>query len=1323
MKNHYLKIFAIGITLLLNTGVFAQSKINSFVFESTLTNCDSTVPSGGFIDGIECNGAMGQIAANDILVPLDSNLILNAVRANMMVAEGETITSATIWIFEDEWGYPYMYPGYELTSQVVSPTSHTLLNNGNGMDFYEVLWDLAPIALEGRTDYTTRYWVGISAITSDGSTAKWEVTSDHIDGRPAAFSTGSWFDIYNSSLDGSYTFYAECEPIGGGSNDCGTEIASGGFVDGIDCNEANGEIAANDILVPADSDLTLNAIMANMVIEEGETITSATIWIFEDEYGYPYMYPGYEVTSQVVTPTSHTLLNNDAGMDFYEVLWNLTPIVLDGREDFATRYWVGISATTSNGSTAKWEVTSDQMIDRPAAYSTGSWFDIYNSSMDGTYIFFAECEPLQGGGGGDPGDPGEVCDISLATDNNFLGEGINCIFLGHSNTRYAANDITVPSGRDMILTAIKPSLILDAGVAIDGVKVKTYKDNNGLPGEEINDQYVGITSMDLRTTFGTKEVYEVLIDIEPVFLRGYENTDTVYWIGIAVSTSDYSIPYWEVTYENSLGNPSALSTGSNYSSPNPNQDGVYTFLATCFEINVHTGPNEGYCGYSFLDINQDQDTTCFGMVSDGGMFQSFTATETESSGVGIKFTDPSRGMEVTLSLWDGLSNQGGTVLATQTTHTYGEQWVDVFWDDAIGLEIGTEYFIRIEGDSDLSCIRGSENPYSGGQAYSRFNPFPDYDYTFRTYYCNDISCVQMDHGNTGPFENGTLTSKDQDNLLATDITAPVGKNFNLEQLTVYIWVEPGLQITDADIVFYKDNNGSPGDVLATHPNVVPSRVNYVNTQYGFDWYEVDFTIESQFLQGNIDSIATYWVSLNIGTNLGSAYMSLSSSLIMGYESYNSPDNGMTWEKIENWETRYTFTGFCDPIVQNPCELPELDIDQSSGTDCITTVNFGAAQSFTAEVGASAGAGVKFVSPSNARNVTLSLWDNLPNNGGNMLASKTTQTVGANWVDVFWDQVVPLDLGQDYFVVIDGDAGLPCLSGSTSNLYPGGHVYGSDYEPYPDWDLTFRTYGCSVDGPAGNCDEENPNDFTFETGTKASPYSEFRSANDLTVAAAEDFTLNQITASVISFFPMLEADIYYYSDNGGFPGDEIGKQMGVPVSNQKLLGQRQNMDVYEIRLDVDPFVFEGQIGAPTTYWIDIQYTDLGSTTEVYWMITSATTVGNPVALSEFEGAWYYPNPDFDGVYNWVGDCEIKLGVGSNGHTGFTFYPNPTKEELNLRSDAIIDSVAIYNMLGQLVIKHTINAPSSTLDVSGLSTGAYLMKVSIDGNQTTYKVLKN
>lgn len=84
---------------------------------------------------------------------------------------------------------------------------------------------------------------------------------------------------------------------------------------------------------------------------------------------------------------------------------------------------------------------------------------------------------------------------------------------------------------------------------------------------------------------------------------------------------------------------------------------------------------------------------------------------------------------------------------------------------------------------------------------------------------------------------------------------------------------------------------------------------------------------------------------------------------------------------------------------------------------------------------------------------------------------------------------------------------------------------------------------------------------------------------------------------------------------------------------------------------------------------------------------------------------------------------NLGVSDNTIAGFTFYPNPSTDILNLRSVDNIESVSIYNMLGQQVISNKVNATSSQLNVSSLSTGTYLMKVTVNGQTGTYRVLKN
>ena len=260
----------------------------------------------------------------------------------------------------------------------------------------------------------------------------------------------------------------------------------------------------------------------------------------------------------------------------------------------------------------------------------------------------------------------------------------------------------------------------------------------------------------------------------------------------------------------------------------------------------------------------------------------------------------------------------------------------------------------------------------------------------------------------------------------------------------------------------------------------------------------------------------------------------------------------------------------------------------------------------------------------------------------------------------------------------------------------------------------------IGGGGGACNEENPNDGTFENGINCSPDTAFMTANDLTVAADENFTLTNITASIFANGGITNVDVNYYSDSAGLPGSIIGSQASVTIDSQTVIGNNFGFDVNELELTVAPFVFTGQAGVPTTYWVELSVSDAGSTGAVYWIVTSSSAVGNPTAL--FDGGWAIFDPAFAGVYDWIGTCA-SLGVSENALAGFSFYPNPSTEVLSLKSANSIESVAIFNLLGQQVISSKIGATTSDINVSGLAAGTYIMKVTVDGQTGTYKVLKN
>jgi len=74
------------------------------------------------------------------------------------------------------------------------------------------------------------------------------------------------------------------------------------------------------------------------------------------------------------------------------------------------------------------------------------------------------------------------------------------------------------------------------------------------------------------------------------------------------------------------------------------------------------------------------------------------------------------------------------------------------------------------------------------------------------------------------------------------------------------------------------------------------------------------------------------------------------------------------------------------------------------------------------------------------------------------------------------------------------------------------------------------------------------------------------------------------------------------------------------------------------------------------------------------------------------------------------------------TYFSLYPNPTKNELNinLKSAVEINSIHIYNTIGQLVTVQTGNALK--VDVSNLKTGNYFIKINTNEGYTVSQFIK-
>nr|WP_321243499.1 T9SS type A sorting domain-containing protein [uncultured Psychroserpens sp.] len=82
----------------------------------------------------------------------------------------------------------------------------------------------------------------------------------------------------------------------------------------------------------------------------------------------------------------------------------------------------------------------------------------------------------------------------------------------------------------------------------------------------------------------------------------------------------------------------------------------------------------------------------------------------------------------------------------------------------------------------------------------------------------------------------------------------------------------------------------------------------------------------------------------------------------------------------------------------------------------------------------------------------------------------------------------------------------------------------------------------------------------------------------------------------------------------------------------------------------------------------------------------------------------------------------LSVSEFDTAQFKVFPNPTKNDWNISSSAIINTVNVYDILGKKVMSLSPNATEAVIDASKLKTGMYFAKMESDNGSKTVKLIK-
>jgi hypothetical protein len=118
------------------------------------------------------------------------------------------------------------------------------------------------------------------------------------------------------------------------------------------------------------------------------------------------------------------------------------------------------------------------------------------------------------------------------------------------------------------------------------------------------------------------------------------------------------------------------------------------------------------------------------------------------------------------------------------------------------------------------------------------------------------------------------------------------------------------------------------------------------------------------------------------------------------------------------------------------------------------------------------------------------------------------------------------------------------------------------------------------------------------------------------------------------------------------------------------------------------------------------------------------LGTAISVSQngkYIAGWLNGPPPFaEGWAVYLDD--LILGTNSVSQNSVSFYPNPVEDVLHINSKEAVDAVSVYTVTGQKVSNVTFNNNQTELDLSSLTSGVYLVKVTSNGSVENLKVVK-
>jgi len=180
---------------------------------------------------------------------------------------------------------------------------------------------------------------------------------------------------------------------------------------------------------------------------------------------------------------------------------------------------------------------------------------------------------------------------------------------------------------------------------------------------------------------------------------------------------------------------------------------------------------------------------------------------------------------------------------------------------------------------------------------------------------------------------------------------------------------------------------------------------------------------------------------------------------------------------------------------------------------------------------------------------------------------------------------------------------------------------------------------------------------------------------------------------------------------GIDFDNNGNLYGIDLGDDQL---------YAIDITTGAATAIGPLG------IDISYAqDMGTdptTGNLYGTLYAGAGTSGVYTIDKITGAATAVGTLGDDEYTLCAILGTTNSISENTIEGLKVYPNPTNGMILVNAKENIQNISVINLAGQEVMKIQNNGLNAQLDMSNLTSGSYILKITTDKTVATYQVTK-